>query len=196
MGVSTRFATIALVTAMLGATGCGGSATDGGGGETGGLGLRIAMSASSYRSAEPIELGITVTNTTSESCRLGRTPEGTLSFTSMTRDDLPVAAVVGQALFTTNFSVALAQDLVAVEPGRSVEMTLRGDRDTDGGPQALVTFTVDGRGGATTSAWPVDVPGRYRLTATYLRPPLPGIPADACLTSTGSASAEFTVEKE
>lgn len=160
----------------------------------GGVGLRSVPSKPQYGTGEPLSITITATNTSGQQCRLSKLPLGVVTILSLTRDGNTVAPTSGTARFYESFNAAVAANLVTAAAGEAVPMTLSSEVDpATGDGNALGTYSADGRDGATVLVWPVNVAGHYQLTVTYVRPPLPDLPADACSASAAPATADFVV---
>lgn len=175
-------------------TGCSGSHRSAPSSTAGGVGLVVASSKSQYGRGEPVTVSITVTNANDRECRLSKLPQGVVTIVSVTRDGTPLAPQIGTARFYVSFSAAVAANLVTVAAGKAVQMSLASEiNPATGAGNALVTYSADGRGGATLAAWTIDAVGHYQLSISYLRPPLPNLPGDSCSASSAPATVQFTV---
>jgi hypothetical protein len=180
---------IALLTGCSGSHPSAPSSTAGGG-----VGLRIVASKPQYRKGEQVTVNITVTNANDHECRLSKLPQGVITIVSLTREGAAVGPASGTADFYVSFSATLAANLVTVPAGKAVQISLATEvNPATGAGNALVTYSADGRGGATLAAWPIDAAGHYQLSISYLRPPLPNLPVDSCSASSAPATAEFSV---
>lgn len=189
-----RLCGIALLTVLLAANGC--TETDDAPVpiNTGSVTLTVAPAKATYSAGEQVTLNIELTNTHDEQCRLSKTPQGSLTILSLTNDGDPVVPASGTAHFYIAFDTTLTANLVGVPPDTSLGMSLTSETDpATGNGNAFVIYSADSRGGASLAAWPIGDPGHYRLTASYLRPPLRDVPVDACSAAAEQAAAEFTV---
>jgi hypothetical protein len=161
-------------------------------GGTAAVGLTVSASQPTYRVGEQVTLRLKLVNNRDVECRLSRVPDGAVTVLSLTRDDAAVAPALGAAAYYRDLTAYLRDNLVAVPPRGSVELTVGSDPQSPVGA-ALTTSAPDGRGGATVTWWPVDQPGAYRLVLSYLRAPLRGVPADACAASAEQGTVAFEV---
>lgn len=86
-------------------------------------------------------------------CRVSRSATGSVTILDLTRDGGPVEPALGSARTYRDFFASIAESLVTVAPGGSLDVALPAD---PGPPPALVTYAADGRGGASTVRWPLD----------------------------------------
>lgn len=184
LGVCCRTAGIVGLTGLA-VLGCTRDADEAGGGQTPTITLRPADPASA--AGRPVALTVEIRNTWNQRCLLTSAPMGALTVLGLTRDGTPLAPQLTTATFLNGFQNAVKDSLVEVAPGASVRFEYSGPDGT------LDSFAADATGGAEVSRWPVAARGRYELTVGYLRPPLPGVPADPCQASGTTATATFTV---
>ena len=163
----------------------------------GSLDVQFSPSKQQYRSGEEVVISVSLRNSATKACRLSGVPEGSVSVLSLTRDGASVQPATTNGTYIDGVAGFLTSNLVLVEPGAAISMSLRSERWLATRDRlALATSAPTESDEASVALWPVDQPGRYVLTATYLVPTLAGAATDRCLTSGTAVSTSFTVISE
>jgi hypothetical protein len=158
------------------------------------LGFELKASKPQYGPGESVVLSITLTNQYTKSCRMGGITDGAVIIRSITRNGTPVNPSLTIAQYIDGFEVALVQHLAAVAPGKSLSLLLGSEPSSVvGGRSAFEIITLGAHDDGDVAIWPVDEPGQYVLTASYLFPPLASAPSDVCRLPSDTTSVSFVV---
>jgi VWD domain-containing protein len=157
-----------------------------------GLQLQLSTSRGSYVLGERVPLQLTVTNRTGAACQVAAVADGALRVASLTRDGVAVAPTYAEVRYSVSLAEQARDGLKDLGPNAAAGVATAAVSTGEGGRSVTLT-TVDalpGGGGGIATAWAIDAPGRYRLTASFAPPPIGQRP---CAGATGEASVEFTV---
>ena len=143
--------------------------------------VKITPSKPQYARGEQIVLSIEVTNIGTQHCRMSRTPEGSVTFVSLTRDAQAVVPALSYGKYTDGFSTNIRENLIQLAPGKSLIILMKsGQNVATGTLQALETSTLGPLDEASLAFWSVDEPGTYSLSARYVLPCFAASPSDVC----------------
>jgi hypothetical protein len=158
------------------------------------LGLRVSPGKARYGPGEPVVLSLVLTNHAGTACRLSRIPAGAVSLRSLTRDGQPVLPTLARATYIAGFHDVLVAALTTAAPGKIVSMSVVSrPNPSAGGRAAVETSSLDSDDEESLLVWPVDRPGRYQLTASYLLPALGSGFTDLCRGQSNWDTTAFTV---
>lgn len=161
----------------------------------GGLGLDLRTTQSSYRPGDPVRLTFAVTNSTGAACGLAKAADGAVRVTSVRRDGQDLVPVLGRSFYDDGISAAAISGMATVEPGTTVTVSLASVRvhaGADPGDVVLRSVAATPDGGGLDTLWPVGVPGRYEVTASYAALPVTGA-VTPCPGATALRTTTFTV---
>ncbi len=159
----------------------------------GGLGLQI-KAAESYSRGEEVRLTFAVTNAGAGGCGLAKSTAATVQVTSVKRDGQELFPVLSRSFYGDGLAGAVKAATVTAEPTSTVELTMPGLRihdDADADSVVLRSVAMAPDGGGLDSLWPIGVPGRYEVTASYAMPELEGVAV--CPGGTEAKTVTFTV---
>jgi hypothetical protein len=146
--------------------------------------LTVTSAKGNYAVGEPVALTFAVTNTGANPCQVAAFPDGSITFTGLTRDGQPVAPTLSPVRYAEGYDAALLGQLKLLAPGQQVSF---GAQNLDG---SIETVSPLPSGSAISAQWPVSEPGRYELSAVYAMPP---IAKDVCPGALGPATVSFSV---
>jgi hypothetical protein len=147
----------------------------------------------SYSKTGPLpQIEMVLRNNGSRACSLPTTSDGSVEILSVHRDGTAVLGMTARVDLYSGMAAVVARSLQSVDPGTSITVPIKVEKDDDNSPVVVSTQQTDGDSGRTTT-WPLGAPGRYRLIARWSpadgvdRPDLPPM----CPPEAGQAAVEF-----
>ena len=128
------------------------------------VGIDLRTARPSYPAGELPELSIVLRNGSTHDCSLPSTSVGAVEILSVQLDGAAVIGIAGTDYFYDGIEAVVAAGLRTVAPGESITVPLDVQRTRDGQPRIVSTVATES-GSGTTTAWPLDQPGQYRVTA-------------------------------
>lgn len=159
------------------------------------LGLEVRSAQESYGVGEPVRLTYSVTNSSGVACGLAKQPEGTVQVTSVRRDGQELSPVLARSFHLDGIANAIEATMVSAPPGSKVDVTLLGVRvheGTEANAVVLRSVAATPEGGGLDTLWPIGVPGRYEVTASYSVPAVEG-KVEPCAGAAAAKTITFTV---
>lgn len=161
----------------------------------GSLHLTGASAQDTYKSGQPVTLRWTVTNISRSACLTSGQTDGTVVFTSVTRNGSPVQPDLSTIVYDDSLDSVLDASMVRLASGRGITISMQSaERDASaGGIQSLQTVAWSSAGPDISLVWPVSTPGSYAVTALYNLPGAPGLASPTCNGISSSALIRFSV---
>lgn len=153
-----------------------------------GVELRTAQPQYPRRTAPKIDM--VLRNDGGQSCKLPSAATGAVEIMSVTRDGQAVIGKGGTDYYYNGLSAVVADNLRGVPPGQSLTVPLDIETNPNGPPTLVVSLQTPSDEGRRTS-WPLDQPGRYRITA---RPAQVAGITGICAVPSTSSTVEFGVQ--
>jgi hypothetical protein len=161
-----------------------------------GLGLDLRSTVAGR--SDDVRLTLSVTNTSTAPCAISSVPNGTVAITAVRRDGQDLAPSLSRSFYVDGIGTAIKAGLRQTPPGSKVDVTLPATRIDDGQDATSVVLrsvSATPDGGGMDALWPIGLPGRYEVMASYALPPL----AEATSPCAGSSAARivtFTVGEQ
>lgn len=128
--------------------------------------LGVSLDKPSYKTGEEINLALRLNNSGDAKTCISNMSTGSIRFLSLTRNGERVETRSAPSYFIASLTEILKASLVSINPGESLDITLRSEVDEGLGKWALKTTAPDnGRGTATF--YDVETPGNYELEVMY-----------------------------
>ena len=154
------------------------------------VGAELQTAQPQYPRGTAPKIDMVLRNDGGQPCKLPSTATGAVEVTSVTRDGQAVIGKGGTDYYYNGLSAVVADNLKSVPPGQSLTVPLDIETNPNSPPTLVVSLQTQSDEGRTTS-WPLDQPGRYRITA---RPAQVAGITDMCAVPRTSSTVEFGVQ--
>lgn len=152
--------------------------------------IELRTARPSYPAGELPELGIVLRNGSTHDCSLPSAAVGTVEILSVQLDGAALIGTPGVDYYYDGIEAVVAAGLRTVAPGESITVPLDVQRTRAGQPRIVSTVATES-GTGTTTAWPLDQPGQYWITASLA----PSSRESDCAPTGATADVAFEVTR-
>ena len=155
-------------------------------------GLSLEIRSRPASQSDQAQLTLAVTNTSTMECGLSTVADGTVRIISVRHNGRDLVPTLGRSFHLDGIGSAIKAGLVPSVPDSTVDVVLPSLRVHDGadaGSVVLRSVVPTSFGGGLDALWPIGVPGRYEVTASYAVPRMDG----ACEGMAAARTTRFTV---
>jgi hypothetical protein len=154
------------------------------------VGVELRTAQQQYPRGSAPKIDMVLRNDGGQPCKLPSAATGAVEVMSVTRDGQAVIGKGGTDYYYNGLSALVADSLQSVAPGQSLTVPLDIETNPNSPPTLVASVQTPSDEGRTTR-WPLDQPGRYRVTA---RPAQVAGITDMCAVPGASSAVEFEVQ--